>query len=147
MGSELVNGSTSHATHTEQFEAQCPFYLSIGMTYDEYWNESADRVVYYRNAYKMRQRRNNDLAWLNGRYVYDALKAIVPALRGLSKEPCEPYIEEPYPYTKEDVEEYNRRKMIERANKYREYAEARNIERRAREEAEKNGDNDRPITD
>lgn len=139
MGGELVSPA-SHSTFTEFFESQCPFYLSIGMTYDEYWNGPAEMVVYYRRAYVMQQRRNNDLAWLNGRYVYDALNAIVPALRGLSKEPVDKYLEEPYPYTKEDVEEYKRRQMIERANKYRQYAEARNIERRAREEAEKNGD-------
>lgn len=141
MGSELVSPA-SPLTFTEQFEAQCPFYLSIGMTYDEYWYGSADRVIYYRKAYKMKQKRNNDLAWLNGRYVYDALKAIVPALRGLSKEPIEQYLEEPYPYTKEDVIEYKNRKMLEKAQKYREYAEARNAERQAREEAMKNGDND-----
>ncbi|MBE7091740.1 MAG: hypothetical protein E7365_00960 [Clostridiales bacterium] len=141
MGSELVSPA-SPLTFTEQFEAQCPFYLSIGMTYDEYWYGSADRVIYYRKAYKMKQKRNNDLAWLNGRYVYDALKAIVPALRGLSKEPVEQYLDEPYPYTKEDVIEYKNRKMLEKAQKYREYAEARNAERQAREEAMKNGDND-----
>ncbi len=141
MESELVSPAFP-LTFTEQFETQCPFYLSIGMTYDEYWYGSADRVIYYRKAYKMKQKRNNDLAWLNGRYVYDALKAIVPALRGLSKEPVEPYLEEPYPYTKEDVIEYKKRKMLERAQKYREYAEARNAERQAREEAMKNGDND-----
>lgn len=141
MGSELVSPA-SPLTFTEQFEAQCPFYLSIGMTYDEYWYGSADRVIYYRKAYKIKQKRNNDLAWLNGRYVYDALKAIVPALRGLSKEPVEQYLDEPYPYTKEDVIEYKNRKMLEKAQKYREYAEARNAERQAREEAMKNGDND-----
>ena len=141
MGSELVSPA-SPLTFTEQFEAQCPFYLSIGMTYDEYWYGSADRVIYYRKAYKMKQKRNNDLAWLNGRYVYDALKAIVPALRGLSKEPVEQYLDEPYPYTKEDVIEYKNRKMLEKAQKYREYAEARNAERQAREEAMKNGVND-----
>jgi len=141
VGSELVSPA-SPLTFTEQFEAQCPFYLSIGMTYDEYWYGSADRVIYYRKAYKMKQKRNNDLAWLNGRYVYDALKAIVPALRGLSKEPVEQYLDEPYPYTKEDVIEYKNRKMLEKAQKYREYAEARNAERQAREEAMKNGDND-----
>ncbi|MBO5090147.1 MAG: hypothetical protein J6C27_04475 [Clostridia bacterium] len=141
MGSELVSPA-SPLTFTEQFEAQCPFYLSIGMTYDEFWYGSADRVIYYRKAYKIKQKRNNDLAWLNGRYVYDALKAIVPALRGLSKEPVEQYLDEPYPYTKEDVIEYKNRKMLEKAQKYREYAEARNAERQAREEAMKNGDND-----
>lgn len=141
MGSELVSPA-SPLTFTEQFEAQCPFYLSIGMTYDEFWYGSADRVIYYRKAYKIKQKRNNDLAWLNGRYVYDALKAIVPALRGLSKDPVEQYLEEPYPYTKEDVIEYKNRKMLEKAQKYREYAEARNAERQAREEAMKNGDND-----
>lgn len=146
MGSELVSPA-SLLTYTEQFEAQCPFYMSIGMTYDEFWNASADRVIYYRKAYILRQRRNNDLAWLNGRYIYDALSAVVPALRGLSKEPVAPYMDEPYPYTKEDVEAYQRKKALEQAQKYREYAEAKNAERKAREEAMKNADNDRPTAD
>ena len=144
MGGELVSPA-SPPSYTEQFEAQCPFYLSIGMSFDEFWNAEADRVVYYRKAYKMRQRRSNDLAWLGGRYVYYALSAVVPALRGLSKEPVNPYLDEPYPYTKEDAEEYQRRKMTERAKQYREYAAARNAERRAKKEARKHADDDRPI--
>ncbi len=146
MGSELVSPA-SLLTFTEQFEAQCPFYMSIGMTYDEFWEAPSDRVIAYREAYKLRQRRNNVAAWLNGRYIYDALVAVVPALRGLSKEPVNPYLDEPYPYTKEDVEEYQRKKALERAQKFREYADARNAERKAREEAMKNADDDRPITD
>lgn len=141
MGGELVSPA-SPVSFTEYFEQQCPFYLSIGMTYDEYWEGSADRVIYYRKAYILSQKRKNDIAWLNGRYVYDALSAVVPALRGLSKEPINPYKDEPYPYTKEDVEEYKRREMIEKAQKFREYAEARNAERRAREEAKTDADND-----
>lgn len=143
MGGELVS-QASLFSYTEIFEAQCPFYMSIGMTYDEFWEDSADRVIAYRKAYILRQKRNNANAWAQGRYIYDALSAVVPALRGLSKEPVSPYLEEPYPITKEDMEDYERRQMEKQANEFRAYAQARNAERKAREEAMKNADDDRP---
>lgn len=143
MGGELVSPA-SLFSYTEIFETQCPFYMSIGMTYDEFWEESADRVIAYRKAYILRQKRNNANAWAQGRYIYDALSAVVPALRGLSKEPVSPYLEEPYPITKEDMEDYERRQMEKQANEFRAYAQARNAERKAREEAMKNADDDRP---
>lgn len=143
MGGELVSPA-SLFSYTEIFEAQCPFYMSIGMTYDEFWEDSADRVIAYRKAYILRQNRNNANAWAQGRYIYDALSAVVPALRGLSKEPVSPYLEEPYPITKEDMEDYERRQMEKQANEFRAYAQARNAERKAREEAMKNADDDRP---
>ncbi len=146
MGSELVSPA-SLFSYSEQFEQQCPFYMSVGMTYDEFWEGAADRVIAYRKVYILRQKRNNADAWLQGQYIYDALSAVVPALRGLSKEPVSPYLEEPYPFTKEDVEEYEHRQMEERAKQFREYAQARNAERKAREEAMKNANDNRPATD
>lgn len=143
MGGELVSPA-SLFSYTEIFEAQCPFYMSIGMTYDEFWEDSADRVIAYRKAYILRQKRNNANAWAHGRYIYDALSAVVPALRGLSKEPVSPYLEEPYPITKEDMEDYELRQMEKQANEFRAYAQARNAERKAREEAMKNADEHRP---
>lgn len=143
MGGELVSPA-SLLSYTEIFEAQCPFYMSIGMTYDEFWEGDADRVIAYRKAYILRQKRNNANAWAQGRYIYDALSAVVPALRGLSKEPVSPYLEEPYPITKEDMEDYERRQMEKRASEFRAYAQARNAERKMREEAMKNADDDRP---
>lgn len=131
MGGELVSPA-SLLSYTEIFESQCPFYMSIGMTYDEFWEGSADHVIAYRKAYILRQKTNNYAAWLHGRYIYDALSAVVPALRGLSKEPVSPYLEEPYPITKEDMEDYERRQMEKRANEFRAYAQARNAERKAR---------------
>lgn len=143
MGGELVSPA-SLFSYTEIFEAQCPLYMSIGMTYDEFWEESADRVIAYRKAYILRQKRNNANAWAQGRYIYDALSAVVPALRGLSKEPVSPYLEEPYPITKEDMEDYERRQMEKQASEFRAYAQARNAERKAIEEAMKNADEHRP---
>lgn len=146
MGSELVSPAPLF-TYSEKFESQCPLYMAIGMTYDEFWEGAADLVIAYRKADILRQKRKNADAWLQGRYLYDALCTVVPALRGLSKEPVEPYLEEPYPFTKEDVEEFQRRKMEEQANNFREYAQAQNAARKARGEAMKNADDNRPASD
>ena len=148
MGSELVSPA-SPISYTEQFEQVCPFYISIGMSYDEFWNGSADRAVYYRKAYLMQQRRNNDLAWLNGRYVFDAIMAAAPAFKPSAGKNGDPpkYLKEPYPFTKEDCEERQRRDMEEKAKRFREYVNARNAEQRSRQEVKEDANDNRPITD
>ena len=64
MDSELVSGSESYHTgrdggqnrptlpftYSKKFEDLCPFYMSIGMTYDQYWNEDSTMVTMYRKA-------------------------------------------------------------------------------------------------
>ena len=54
-----------------------PFYLSIGMTADEYWYAPPILAKCYREAHKLKQRQRNEYAWLQGLYVYDAVGAVV----------------------------------------------------------------------
>lgn len=87
MGGELVTGSLSLEgdgsnmapvpllSYTEQFYQQLPFYLSIGMTPEQYWDEDCTLVVAYRQAYELkRKERNNDL-WLQGLYILSSRTA------------------------------------------------------------------------
>lgn len=46
--------------------------MAMGMTYDEFWEGKPDRAVAYRQAYKLRRETENEQAWLQGLYVYDA---------------------------------------------------------------------------
>ena len=70
MGSELVSDSCSQNgnsfrnelvsfSFTQQFYRHLPFYLSIGMTYDQYWNENCELTQYYRKALEIRNQRKN----------------------------------------------------------------------------------------
>ena len=101
MGGELVDPA-SPPSYTEIFERQFPFYLSIGMTYDQYWNDDCLLVKYYRKAHELANDRRNQELWLQGMYIYDALCCTAPVLHGAKPTP---YPEKPYPITREEIEQ------------------------------------------
>lgn len=103
MGENSVKNPPRSAT--EIFEECCPFYLSIGMSYDEFWHGNADLPRYYRKAYKLRQEKVNQDAWLNGLYVYDALTSAMSHLSS-NKSHHKAYAEKPYSFdSKKNAEE------------------------------------------
>lgn len=71
--------------------------MSYGMTRDEFWYGDTSAHRDYREAHKLKVAEENTLRWLQGRYVYDAIGAMVPVLRAFSKatKPGK-YPEEPY---------------------------------------------------
>lgn len=89
-------------TYTDFFREMCPYYLSIGMTWDQYWKGDCGLAVYFREAEELREKRRNEQAWLQGRYIYDALLRLAPMFRAFGGGEIRPYIEEPYPITEAD---------------------------------------------
>ena len=88
-------------------------YMAMGMSYDEFWNGTADSARAYRAAYKIKQDEQKTFAWMQGAYVYEAIGAWAPILRAFSKArrpakyPKEPYdLERPTltPEQREDAE-------------------------------------------
>ena len=126
MDSKLVSGSLSvdeeseprvrspFLTYTEQFYEVFPYYLSIGMTYEQFWEGDPHLVKYYRQAYEMRIERKNQELWLQGLYVYEALCDVAPILQAMAKKgtKARPYPEQPYSITekqrKREIEEKER---------------------------------------
>ena len=86
-----------------------PMYLEAGMTYEQYWDGDVEMVIGYRKALDRRREWQNQMLWLQGRYVYEALHAIMPALSIKTKEQIKPYIEEPFPITAKAVREKRER--------------------------------------
>lgn len=120
MGSELVN-SAPLFTYTEQFNNNFPFYLSIGMTYDQYWNDDCELVVHYRKANELENTRKNQELWLQGMYIYEALCCVSPVLHAFAKSGTkpQPYPDKPYAISakeiienKESMEKANRKKAM-----------------------------------
>ena len=122
MGSELVRdsipfpGDDSHndsspISLTKQFYDSFPFYLSIGMTYDQYWNEDCTLVKYYRKAYELKLKQSNHELWRQGLYIYEALCDVSPLLHAFAKAgtTAREYTSEPYPITASDLEEKKKR--------------------------------------
>lgn len=86
--------------------------MSIGMSYDEFWNGDVSAVRAYRKANELRDKRMNENLWLQGRYFYDALCAASPLYRFTMKKGIvkpEPYIKEPYPITEAEILEREER--------------------------------------
>lgn len=67
----------------------------MGMTYEQYWEQSPYLAVAYRKAWKLRKQAENEQAWLQGLYNFDALAVVLAnvfAKRGAKKQT---YIEKP----------------------------------------------------
>ena len=127
MDSKLVSGSLSvdgeserrvrspFLTYTEQFYEVFPYYLSIGMTYEQFWDGDPQLVKYYRQADELRIDRKNQELWLQGLYVYEALCDVAPILHAMAKKgtKAQPYPDKPYAITekqrKREIDEQERK--------------------------------------
>jgi len=83
---------------SELFEEQCPIYMSYGMSYDEFWNDSPYRAMFYRKAKQISTKQKNEELWLQGAYVYDAISRLVPVLHAFAKSGTKPlpYLDKPF---------------------------------------------------
>lgn len=82
--------------------------MSIGMSYDEFWNQDVTLVRAYRKAQELREKRQNQYAWLQGMYIYEALCDASPLFRFTMKKGIvkpEPYVKEPYAITADEMRE------------------------------------------
>ena len=128
MDSELVkplsdyreNGdSIPHFSYADTFSSRFPYYLSIGMTEDQYWDKDCMLAKYYSEADELRKERMNQELWLQGMYFYDAMSRLSPILKAFAKAGTKPmpYVEDPYPITKKSAKENEEKKEKAMADK------------------------------
>ena len=146
MDSELVSDSLSATeggghkgsppliTYTEKFYEAFPYYLSIGMTYAQYWDDDPSLPKYYRKADELRNERKNQELWLQGMYIYEALCDVAPVLRAFAQKGTKPtpYSSKPYALNEKQVktdEEEKQRKLVEKGKMFME-AMATNINKK-----------------
>lgn len=93
--------------YTALFEAQFPYYLSIGMTEKQYWDGDPRLAAAYRKAERLRTERKNAELWLQGLYIYDAVCKASPLLHAFAKKGAKPlpYPSEPYALTEKQAKE------------------------------------------
>ena len=138
MDNELVSGSlftseeSEHqkvrsplSTYTEQFYEVFPYYLAIGMTYEQFWDGDPMLVKYYREAEEIRNEKKNQELWLQGMYIYEALADISPVLHAFAKKGTkpQPYTETPYAITKkqrERIKAEKEKQMFEKGKRFME---------------------------
>lgn len=118
--------TTSPFPYTDVFQKKFPYYLSIGMTYEQYWEQDCELVKDYREAEELRLERLNYQAWLQGMYFYDALNRVSPILHAYAKKgtKAKPYVEKPYAITKKTAEQREDEKEKAQSQKAKLYMEA-----------------------
>ena len=101
----------------EKFEELCSYYMSIGMSYHDFWDGAADMVKYYREADELRRERKNSELWLQAVYLYEALIDVSPVFNPLSKKGKPfPFRSAPVPITSvgsREQEERKKKQMLE----------------------------------
>lgn len=109
-------------SYSEVFEKHCPYYMAIGMSYDDFWNGDCSLVRVYRQKAKLELSMQNRLLWMQGRYIYDAVGALTPVLHAFAKQGAKPhkYIEKPYPITEEELKAEEERRIAEQRKQFRE---------------------------
>lgn len=122
--------------YSEAFERHCPYYLSIGMTWDNFWYDDADMVKAYRQAQRIRNKRENQQLWMQGAYVYKAILCASPILHAFAKAGTkpEPYPDMPYPIDEKDAKEQEIERLKQNAKAFAQFAEAKNYERKVKNE-------------
>ena len=117
-GSER-NVRSSFLTYTEQFYEVFPYYLSIGMTCEQFWEDDPTLVKFYRKAAEIKNERKNQELWLQGMYIYEALCDVAPLLHAMAKRGTKPhpYPEQPYAISEKQRERDTEEKERKVANK------------------------------
>ena len=117
-----IKETRSSFTYTQKFYEAFPYYLSIGMTYEQYWEGDCTLTIYYRKAEELRNKKRNEELWLQGAYIYEALIDVAPILHSFAKKGTKPtpYTTTPYPITSKDlkrIEEEKERKIAEKGKR------------------------------
>lgn len=127
-------GSVPLLSYTEQFVRQLPFYMAIGMTPDQYWNEDCMLAKYYREAYELKRKERNHDLWLQGLYVYHALCDASPLFRFSTKpQKAAPYLDEPFAVSQKELNERRERDERLRFEKMKAKMEAQVIKSNRKE--------------
>lgn len=75
----------------------------MGVSYDDYWHGDYTMLPYYRKAYALKRREENEKLWLQGLYFLRAIGCLIP-------KSDMPYPTEPFPLTEEEEAEQENRK-------------------------------------
>lgn len=89
-----------------------PYYLSLGCSYNEFWNESAHIAAAYLEAEDFRRERVNHELWLQGLYFHNAVGAAL-AMAFWNKKGKKPdgYMQYPIPFTEREKEADKQRRI------------------------------------
>lgn len=99
----------------DKFEELCGYYMSLGMSYHDYWDGDNCMTKYYREVEEIKKERRNSELWLQAAYIYEALLDASPVFNPLSKKNKPfPFRSEPIPITSSGSKKSEERKKKQR---------------------------------
>jgi hypothetical protein len=121
------------SSFTKQFEEVFPYYLAVGMTYEQFWLGDPSLAIAYRRADEIRKRRTNEELWLSGVYMAEAIMSTVGNVFSKSKYE---YPSEPKPITVAEIEERREREQRAKMERIKAKFTARALAINAQKEVE-----------
>ena len=109
---EDIDKKVEYAFLSDIFKEVCPFYISIGVSYNDFWEGDLEIPRYYLKAYKMKTERDEWYMWKQGVYVYEALCDVSPIIHAFSKKGTKPLPYPTKPYGLEDKEKEEDNKQL-----------------------------------
>ena len=107
MEDDLKKTNNKLFSYSEEFEKLCPYFMAIGMSYDQFWYGNCWVANAYLRSYEIRRKQKNEELWLQGVYIYEALCDVSPVLHAFAKKGTKPrpYPKEPFSLFKKEKEE------------------------------------------
>lgn len=93
METELSGDSVSSYQRPQTFsyaqylDTICPYFMCYGMTWDEFWHGSIDRLHFYWQKHQFEIEQRNQEMWLQGAYIR---AAVASCLNSKNKYPSKP---------------------------------------------------------
>lgn len=111
LPSEEENKEESDTPIGDMLDKICPYYMMIGVSYDEFWNGDYTHLKYYVERYNLEIERRNQELWLQGLYFYDALTTVISNALAKKGSGQKKYPEKPYRITEKTEEEKKEEKQ------------------------------------
>lgn len=147
MDGDAVEAEPSHnqsepSSLAEIFTDAFPYYLAMGMSYEEFWRGSPSLVRAYRKAFEIKRANRNWEMWQQGLYIFTALHCN-PIPVGFPKEDSKNsgYPDRPLPLSEKEAKEQEQQRELDNTKRFIAQLEAeskRNLEK-AKKEAVKDG--------
>lgn len=124
------------------FEKVCPYYMSIGVSYHDFWDGEFDICKYARKADEINQGNKNREQWWQAVYIFRMMLDASPAFNVFNSgdKNITLSVDRPFPITQKEIDENNKRiaheQMEQSIQRLKERIALQNI--RLEQEKEKN---------
>ena len=85
-----VDLEASQSQFGKALDSMCPYFLHYGMTWDEFWFESLDRLAFFWQKHQFDVEARNQELWMQGIYIQEAV-AVVMDTKHMVKYPDKPH--------------------------------------------------------